>query len=174
MTLASPCLRPQGFKTLHCAAVGSRADLHKGLDSALYPKPKILSLLFTYSANFTLVITVRSLKISSRETESHGMCVSRKGPIRSGVWEKRGRWEAGSCGSPGEAKGQGVDEDWGQLGENRPQSQTRTKNPQAALPPRPHIPPTPQGRCPTACPCSVLFPCLHLSNYHSKSPSLCL
>lgn len=69
--------------------------------------------------------------------------------------EKRGRWEAGSCGCPGEAKGQGVDENWGHLGENRPQSQARTKNPPAALLPRPHIPhipgdsyPSPQGPCP--------------------------
>ena len=73
-------------------------------------------------------------------------------------WEKRGRWEAGSCGSPGEAKGQGVDEDWGQLGENRFQSQTRTKNPPAALPPRPHIPPTSQGRCPPPAPALFCFP----------------
>ena len=114
MTLASPCLRPQGFKTLHCAAVGSRADLYKGLDSALYPKPKILSLFFTYSANFTLVITVRSLKISSRETGSHGMCVSRKGTIRSGV--RAGRKEGGGRLEAVDPLGRPKDREWMRTG----------------------------------------------------------
>lgn len=81
-------------------------------------------------------------------------------------WEKRGRWEAGSCGSPGEAKGQGVDEDRRQLGENRPQSQARTRNPPAALPP------TPQGQrpqpalavsCSPVSTCLITTPSLHLS-----------
>lgn len=98
--------------------------------------PKILSLLFTYSASFTLAIPARSLKISSGEMWSHGRCVSRKGTVRSG-------------------------------------SPARTENPPAALPSRPHLPPSPQGQ-PPACPCSVVPPCLHLSSYHSKSLSVSL
>lgn len=114
MTLASLCLRLQGFKTLHCAAVGSRADVHKGLDSALYTKPKILSLLFTHSANFTLVITARSLKISSRETGSHAVCVSRKGIIRSGV--RVGRKEGGGRLEAADPQGRPKGREWMRTG----------------------------------------------------------
>lgn len=116
MTLASPCLPPQGFKTLHCAAVGSRADPHKGLDSALYTEPEVFSLLFTYSANLTLVISARSLKISARETGSHGMCVSRKGTVRSGVrqsWEKK---EGGGRLEAVDALGRPKDREWMRTG----------------------------------------------------------